>query len=77
MAHPIATPVRTEAQALAIAKGVFGSSNQDYEVKRVDEGWIVTPRPAPDDATAAFSLIIDAATGEAGAFQVVHIDEEL
>ena len=74
---PVAAPVRTEAQALAIAKDILGSSSQDYEVKRVGGDWIVTPRPVPKSGADTFSLVIDAATGEAGAFQVVHIDEEL
>lgn len=73
----VATPVRTEAEALAIAEGLLGSKSQGYEVKRVGGDWIVTARPAPRSGDDTFSLVIDAATGEASAFQVVHIDEKL
>lgn len=75
--QPVVTPVRTEAEALAIAERLLGSKSQGYEVKRVGGDWIVTARPAPRSGDDTFSLVIDAATGEAGAFQVVHIDEKL
>ena len=75
--QPAASPVRTEAEALAIAESVLGSTGQAYEVKRVGGDWIVTMRPAPRSGDDTFSLVIDAATGEASAFQTVRIDENL
>ncbi len=69
--------MRTEAEALAIAESVLGSTGQAYEVKRVGGDWIVTMRPAPRSGDDTFSLVIDAATGEASAFQTVRIDENL
>ena len=74
---PVAAPVRNEAEALAITERMLGASSQGYEVKRVGGDWIVTARAAPKGSADTFSLVINATTGEADAFQVTDIDEGL